>query len=318
MGQWVFFHTPRAWRFNTWQTPYVNAHGAALADFVGEGSLRVGQDAAGGKWYVLRSGAHFYTGDLPDAAEVLSAAIAFSQSGLDAAIPLLAGFSLHVVKGSGLHAPAVAGDFGYLLGKVTPYGTIWIPKGGLVQDTYYDIPLFANGVAVINPAGWTRYGLRSSDDIDSNTDHVVDDYITIRAYGEPFFVGLTRTVEAAGVPGGAKFTGLLSEDGLARLHIKLVASVAKPGNFSNIDVRFQYGIIAVTENATSWRHNQEIETPFSMVAAGMDPETTYKYRAQSRIMMEDGTYYTASGPTLTVDTLSLAGTDANPGAILLM
>ena len=307
MGQWIFYHhLPSGWSFHTWQTPYASAHDAALADEFGEGDVRVGQDTLSSKWFIFRGGIHFLTDDLPDNTTITSAAVAIVQSHINPNNPLLADFDLHLVEGAGLHdAPGVAGDFGYLLHKVTSHGSITIPQGGLARGIYHNIILNALGRADINPTGWTRYGLRSSDDINSNTDHVVDDYISIGFYGFTFFAALIRTMDATEITGGIKLNGKLSEEGLTRMSPKLIINVVDSGNYSNIDVRFQYGIDNVYENSTEWQSNQEIEAEFTESVTELTLGVTYKYRAQLRVLLDDGSYYNIAGDTKTITVIAV-------------
>jgi len=110
--------------------------------------------------YIFRSGLYFDTSSLPDDAVITDATLslygAFNPSNTD--------FDIVVVRGAELNDPLSLNDYGDLLDETESRGSI--NAIGFSIDGYNDITLNQLGLNEIDKAGTTKFGLRSSMDID--------------------------------------------------------------------------------------------------------------------------------------------------------
>ena len=149
---------------------YTDAHSDASADSINYSSqsLRIGQSRvlAGGTNYTYslqRGMLYFDTQDLPNTASITSASVVLypkSRAGNNVTID--------IVDGDSLLSPPVVANYGYLLPSVssltsTPMNT----TTDYVANVPYYFVLNANATASIMRGGVTRFGLRVTQDINS-------------------------------------------------------------------------------------------------------------------------------------------------------
>jgi len=138
-------------------TSYIAAHVAAtsVADFYD--TLSIGQTRV---YSIYRSAVFFDTSSLPDDVYITSATLSLfgfvDVSDTD--------FDITVVDGSSLIPPLALSDYGLLRGQATSGGAF--NTAGFSTSGYNDIPLNAAGMGWISKTGMTKFGLRSSLDID--------------------------------------------------------------------------------------------------------------------------------------------------------
>jgi hypothetical protein len=158
----TFYSTDSDGWLEGWSDAYNTVHDAVNAfnwnD--GENELIIGQ------WYdvlsiyhIFRSAVFFDTSSLPDSAVITSATLSLFGA---ISVPTTE-FDITVVDGSLLNDPLVLGDYGDLLNQTTSGGVF--NTSGFALD-YNDIPLNATGMGWISKTGMTKFGLRSSRDID--------------------------------------------------------------------------------------------------------------------------------------------------------
>jgi hypothetical protein len=140
-------------------TSYTVAHDAPDAISVDDVSaIYIGQFNT--SMYSIYRGALFFdTSSLPDSAVITSATLSLFGA---ISVPTTE-FDITVVDGSLLNDPLVLGDYGDLLNQTTSGGVF--NTSGFALD-YNDIPLNATGMGWISKTGMTKFGLRSSRDID--------------------------------------------------------------------------------------------------------------------------------------------------------
>lgn len=132
--------------------------------FTQEFSMPLGQGIVATNYYIWRFGWIFNTSSIPSDALISSAKIsfmlAFDFSDTD--------FDITVVSGADIaDGGLVQQDYGDLLDETVSRGSK--STAGLSLNTYYDIDLNATGIGEITRAGITKFGVRSSRDIGSNT-----------------------------------------------------------------------------------------------------------------------------------------------------
>lgn len=145
---------------------YTIVHGNALAYVARNNStVYVGQqfDFWGYNYYLFaidRGGLVFDTSALPDGARIISAVLSlFGRSDLS-----YTDFDITLVSGEDLADAFVDADYGELLARVTPMGTL-LNSSTYSADYNNEITLNALGIAAISKTGNTRFALRSSRDI---------------------------------------------------------------------------------------------------------------------------------------------------------
>ena len=137
-----------------------NASTGLVADF-----SDVGQDYQGDVlvWEVLRGTLQFDTWVVPSAAIIASATLSVYVSSKITDSP----FNLVVVSGSCLASTIVVADYGELASATTNFGSMG--SGTIAASAYNNLALSSSAITEIAKGGTTRFGLRTSRDIGSNT-----------------------------------------------------------------------------------------------------------------------------------------------------
>lgn len=150
------------------QVDYASAHDAVNGDAVSDtgAAFEVGQyyRHAVTRWWIWRSAVFFDTSALPDDCEISSAVLSLYGGSLGDYSDT--DFDITLVSGADLADPLVVADYGDLLDDTTSYGSVttlgWSTSG------YNDITLNSTGRDAINKTGITKFGIRSSRDINSD------------------------------------------------------------------------------------------------------------------------------------------------------
>jgi hypothetical protein len=141
-------------------TSYITAHITATSVADDYNTLSIGQTYVSGIYSIYRSAVFFDTSSLPDDVYITSATLSLygfvDDSDTD--------FDITVVDGSSLHDPLEESDYGLLGGKDISGGVF--NTSGFSMSGYNDIQLNAAGMGWISKTGMTKFGLRSSLDID--------------------------------------------------------------------------------------------------------------------------------------------------------
>lgn len=141
-------------------TNYTTQHDAANAESITDAVVSGSQQKSGIQYSIERGAMIFDTSLL--AGTVLSATLAL-QLLLDVSDT---DFDITVVSGADLANTIVVADYGDLLNDTTSFGLI---NSSALVAGYNNIVLNATGIAAISVGGTTRFGLRSSRDINSNS-----------------------------------------------------------------------------------------------------------------------------------------------------
>jgi hypothetical protein len=167
---------------------YSTVHDAAQG-VVGTGNqYSVGQTYYLGTYYIFRGGIFFNTASLPDNAVITSATLRLWGVGNYSATD----FNVTIVSGEDLNNPLVAADYGDLRYETASGGSLY--TSGWVTGGWNSISLNATGLTWIWKDRTTKFGLRSSRDIGSNTPYQ-NEYVQIGAYegGHPAELTVTYT-----------------------------------------------------------------------------------------------------------------------------
>jgi len=245
---------------------YSTARNAAVADSVNKtGSLWVGQRYAYPNYYINRAFLYFDTSILPDDAVIISAKLVFYLN----ADGSTDDFNIVIRRntaGTYPSDPLVTSDFDY---------TFYTGDGGSLNTAYLtsgwnEIILNSTGISWINLTGVTKLVLISSKDINAVAP-TGNEYFYLLGQ-ETLAAKLTITYSAEKYPSATtqattnikdvtvKGNGTLTDGGLAT------------------EWGFEYGL---TETPT-WKVSKVItiaESAFSLNINGLEPETTYYYRA---------------------------------------
>jgi hypothetical protein len=198
-------------------TSYITAHITAnsVADFYD--TLFIGQKYVSRIYSIYRSAVFFDTSSLPDDVDITSATLSLygwadgSQTDFD----------ITVVEGSSLVPPLALSDYGLLRGQTISGGAF--NTAGFSTSGYNDIQLNAAGMGWISKTGMTKFGLRSSLDIDIDDPTGYEDVAVISSDyggGSDFYPKLVVTYEypPTSVP-------TLSQWGMIGMAIVLVAAL---------------------------------------------------------------------------------------------
>ena len=122
--------------------------------------LRVGQDYSDSNYYIFRSYVYFDTSSIPDSATILTANLRLysTGSGVNTEVYVLSGMPTYP------HDPLVAGDYDYSVYN-SGAGNSLCYAG---SPSYQTIGLTSTGISWINKAGWTKFCLRSYNDVYGN------------------------------------------------------------------------------------------------------------------------------------------------------
>lgn len=167
--------------------------------------IKVGQDIPG-DYVIRRAGVFFDTSAIEDEGVISAASLAvymtFDNSDTD--------FYLSVVSGEDLSESGLGlWDYGDLLDADVIYGSI--DTADMVMSTYNHVPLGVSGIDDINQTGYTKYGVRSANDIYSVAP-TQPEWIQFSSFekGVPYRPYLAVTYRIGEVP--SKPTGLLCLD----------------------------------------------------------------------------------------------------------
>jgi hypothetical protein len=223
-------------------------------------NLKVGEEhPAGGYPYdIFRAGLLFDTTSIPPGALTTSAVLRLVKATIGPSADLY----LDVVKGVlGSDSQVSPGDYGALLGQTTPRGSVYIGDMN-AYPTQTDVELDAAGRGEVVGGGVTRFGLRTSQDI--NAIESIDQLFSfsgiqliLRYESAPD----VRTDPAADLHGSqATLRGYLLDDG------ELTTTVS-----------FEYGLTDSYGRSTE----SEVggEGTFSKVVTGLYPRSLYHFRA---------------------------------------
>ena len=253
---------------------YATAHDSATSDgtlYNNTNSMLLGQwwHPTTSKYYIYRSFVYFDTSTIADDATIISATLTFYVSSKDTTDT-----DFNIVIRNGMpdypEDPFVTGDFLY---------SHYSGDGGSINTTncsesqYATITLSATGLGWINKTGTTKFALIGSRDIDSLIP-VGEEYIYLGAKsatgGAPSRLIVTYNVEA--------YPTVTTQ---AATNIKDV-NVKGNGNLTAGGVATEYGFeYGLTETPT-WKissTNNIGEGAFSLNINGLEPSTTYYYRA---------------------------------------
>lgn len=160
----VYGSTSDNW-VNKSDNDYTTAHDAATGSVQSASalSMRVRQDNSSGLDEISRAGIYFDTSALPDDAVISAGVITLHRSGGTAT----QAFNVTLVNGDDLADPMVAADYGDLLDDTTALANVVDTDVWTVLTTQ-DFTLTAGGRAKITVTGTTKFGIRSSRDINSD------------------------------------------------------------------------------------------------------------------------------------------------------
>jgi len=160
----TFYSTASDGHLIAWNSSYSVAHDAPDASGVQDADTRVlvGQQVSLGSPAIYRGALFFDTSSLPDTAVITSATLSLYGRSNGSQTD----FNITVVDGSLLNDPLVAGDYGDLRTQTISGGAF--DTAGFSTSGYNDIQLNAAGMGWISKTVMTKFGLRSSRDINAN------------------------------------------------------------------------------------------------------------------------------------------------------
>lgn len=178
------------------------------------------------------------------------------------------------VDGTGVHEPVIGTDYALLRAATVSLGS-GSPGPGASYDA---VPLNALGLAQINLAGKTYYGLRS---LPTDGPGAPGLGTSINAdIGAPTIDSFDNIVVAAPVvtPDSAQVTGKFTTGVSGGTNRPPILQVSGPGsgNYSNLDVRFRIDDpFHVPFAYTPWRMNWGLEDVLTETVGGLFPGTGY-------------------------------------------
>lgn len=158
---------------------YATRHDCATGTVqsVTSAAITLGQLNSSGAYDIWRLGIYFDTSALPDDAVISAGVITLTRAGGTAT----QAFDVTIVNGDDLADPMVSADYGDLLDDTTALANT-VDTDTWAAGVAKDFTLTAGGRAKISKTGTTKFGIRSSRDINSNApaDGVLED-ISIRS-----------------------------------------------------------------------------------------------------------------------------------------
>ena len=285
MGNWYFLSIPTKNTSRIWHTggDYASTHNAAVGSVVpGEGQTAVGHSESGTPniYRIYRPGFTFVTSMLPDGDSITAAVLSLNFYPVTPDVDVV----VNVVNGDDLESPPVGADYGDLLNDTTSFGLFTYT--GISDAGRHDLALDAAGKAKVSKTGNTKYGLRSSGEInsvvpgnaESHTAAIRTSSVSTTGYGY-FGVILDET----GVQDDRATIGVkvepTSDDSFRPPILKVTTDGATSG--SNLSVRFGYWETADygTLQYTSWQDNVAWYTNITAEITGLKAGTEYMWRA---------------------------------------
>lgn len=222
------------------------------------------------KYYLARAGMVFNTGIyLPPAMVITSGQVIVNG--------LLDPFTIQLVDGSGIHEPLVLADYGLLRASVADLGHVTVPAG---FPFIVNIPLTALGIAHINFAGKTYFGLRYAWDISG---------VAPGIFTNINFIMNAKTIDLYGfgsptVPVIGTTTATISCTTYLPAIPALQVSGPGSGNYSNLDIRLE--VIRFPDVFphifTPWHDNFGMGDTFTENVVGLVPNTDYTVQVNYR------------------------------------
>jgi hypothetical protein len=300
---WYVFVQETAGLYNLFRGGYAQAHDDPNATVVapmytfggGLTPLEIGQADVGG-FSVQRGGMAFDTSCLPPAMlPIVGADMLWFSSAWPISYDPLDFQDIHIVDGSPLALPFVAHHYGDLITSVVDFGKQHLILAFPTGYNWVPVPLNALGIAAINPAGLTFFGLRNTRDIANIAPGFLNYYsIQVSSPKQDDIVGAYQwslsgiTFAGIGyhsVDATAQITNLFPTDlGGSTTPSALRIVGAGAGSFSNIDVRMRIypDLLAGPFSYGAWQSNWPPYTPWTETFGGLTQGTTYSVDMQWR------------------------------------
>jgi len=302
VGQWILYASYESGSVGQVEEfTYAAAHDGA-GDSAGQhSSINVGQYYNGVSPYrygVYRGCLMFRTSQMPGATSVSTAKLYIQQ--YSGSLPTDS-ITLMLVSGADLQDPLAWGDFLELLDDTVGRGFIVIPSTpGLWDGEHHLLTLNATGISDLSFVADTWFGIRTTEDINNIAPDLGDlNYISITFPSAANIAKLLQNENAARNGNTVYFSVKASENDLSYgdLMPKLVLDVVASGNYTNLEIRFQYGNASVSSYSTDW---QSVSDFYTAVVALVDAPITISestmWRAQIRFVDDS---ITGSGATQT-------------------
>lgn len=267
---------------------YIAAHDSATGVLYDSGTQTdVGQRFSAGTYIIYRAGYRFNTAGLPDDAVISSAILSFPVQDWDS----LSASDFATCNGTGLAYPFTTAGYGTLLTSTTSF-----VSSTTGTATTMTVTLNATGIAEINNAGYTMFGMRMTDDILANAPLLSYTWAVFSATPQ---LQITYTCSPT-ISTSAATSVTMST---ARLN----ASVTRDGGLSCY-VRFQYGLTAAYGIDTSWVSGYTTGSAPYVSISGLTESTLYHFRAQIyNAVVGEGAPANGLDATFTTGTATAAG-----------
>lgn len=259
-------------------------------------------------WWVFRFMVMFNTSAVPDAASISASALYLCGYG-----DYLPDNNFYITVQSGMptypHMPPVSGDYLY---------SHYSGNGGQLSTASWSSPganlleLNSQGISWVNKAGWTKFLLRSSDDINNSSPGAggssVENIVTIReySYGAGYAPEM-RVVYTLPLVSPTVVTETVISKGYTSGTLR--ATLSNDGG-ENCSTRFQYDLSTSYGYATAWQSGYTTGELFSVLLQGATPGELYYYRGQASNSVGTGT---GSGKTFLTNPNPAYGVSATPG-----
>uniref|UniRef100_A0A6M3XS40 Uncharacterized protein n=1 Tax=viral metagenome TaxID=1070528 RepID=A0A6M3XS40_9ZZZZ len=144
---------------------------------------------AGGVYHCYRCALRWNTASIPNTATIKAATLSLYAY----AVTVTGTHHLYIVSGEDLGDTMDITDYGNLLAHVTPLAPI-VSVADLTLDAYNNFILNAAGLALISKTGWTKFGIRVSDDINDVLPVIGVNTVIVDMGGENNITGQPRLV----------------------------------------------------------------------------------------------------------------------------